>query len=320
VIASFLFVCAMYTYPPVRVQLPLTLIPLFWYGHVRAQKLDVGLNRLGEKIKFTAAFFIPMGLLLLPLAVKTLSGEIQRRFNTISIFNSDYLHSIGKTSSLKDLIEVFIHNYTLHFQKAFLFISGDPSFVHSTGHFGIFSWLDTTALIIGVIFLFLLFSPKLRTNNPWMEHRSLLIFLMASYLIGFIPVALTNSELPNSLRICGAWPFLCLFSGFFLWKLSERVWVFWPALVLTGALFAYSFFNVYFQKFPGEGKGMFGFWTIEQAKTIKTDEDWVKFLMFYRNDDYQARYYLIQKRQVSCKKSKIMWQNMQNYAFSKGIY
>ena len=84
-------------------------------------------------------------------------GALSRRFNEISIFNKDYLHSLGKTGTPWDIISIFVHNYFLHLSPDFLFLTGDPSYVHSTRHLGIFSWLDIAALIILMVFLVLAF-------------------------------------------------------------------------------------------------------------------------------------------------------------------
>ena len=79
---------------------------------------------------------------------KTLNGEIQKRFNAISIFSKEYLNSIHSPGHFKDIIGIFINNYFMHFKWDFLFLTGDPSYVHSTRHFGILSWLDMAALLL----------------------------------------------------------------------------------------------------------------------------------------------------------------------------
>jgi hypothetical protein len=75
-------------------------------------------------------------------------------------------------------------------------------------------------------------------------------------------------------------------------------------------LFAAVFFHVYFRVFSQEGKGMFAYWTLDQANELKTDEDWMKFVMVYRRQDYNARYFLMQYRRVGCTESKDIWVNV----------
>ena len=92
-------------------------------------------------------------LSLLPLAWGYVYGSLPRRFNDISISNVDYLHSLGKAGSPWDIMGIFIHNYLLHLSPDFLFVTGDPSYVHSTRHLGLLSWFDDAALVILIIFV-----------------------------------------------------------------------------------------------------------------------------------------------------------------------
>jgi hypothetical protein len=311
VLLSGLFFCAaIYTYPPFRLQTPLMLITLFVYARGKVTW------PLKSWLVFAGALILPA----IPLAVKTLNGEIQQRFNAISIFSKDYLNSIHSPGHWWDIIGIFVNNFGQHFSGDFLFLRGDPSYVHSTRHFGILSWLDMAALLIGLAWALMLLVKKDRSNNPLVLQRSFILFLMINILIGVLPAALTNSELPNSLRITGAWPFLCLLSGFFLWQACERWWGMWILTGTLSVLFALVFFNIYFKVFPQEGKGMFAYWTLDEANQIKTDEDWLKFLYVYRYEDYNARYFLMQYRKVSCTDSSNMWENMKDLLKSRGKY
>ena len=69
-----------------------------------------------------------------------------------------------------------------------------------------------------LIWVLMLVIKKGRENNPLVLHKTFVLFLSANILIGVLPVALTNSELPNSLRITQGWPFMCLLSGFLLFR------------------------------------------------------------------------------------------------------
>jgi hypothetical protein len=308
---SGLFFCAaVYTYPPFRLQTPLMILSLIIYTRVKSPR------PLKSWLIFAGALILPA----VPLVLKTLSGEIQQRFNAISIFSKDYLNAIHSPGHFQDITGIFINNFLLHFSGDFLFLRGDPSYVHSTRHFGILSWLDMAALALGLVWALMLLIKRYRANNPLVLQRAFVLFVVINILIGVMPVALTNSELPNSLRITGAWPFVCLLSGFLLWQSCERWWGVWIGTCILSVLFAVFFFNIYFKVFPEEGKGMFGYWTLDEANQIKTDEDWIKFLYVYRYQDYNARYFLMQYRKVSCTDSSHMWENMKDMLMSQGKY
>jgi len=309
VLAGLFFSAAMYSYPPFRLQTPLMLLSLGFYAW-KAQPRSPGLWAL-----FISAVLIPG----IPLFQRILSGELQQRFNLISIFSKDYLTSIHRSGSLKDLAEVFISNFFVHFRADFLFTKGDPYLIHSTRHFGILSWMDMAGLCFAAVLLILLFIKKGRGENPIVSQKYFLFFLFSNILIGVIPSALTT-DLPNSLRIIGSWPFMCLFSGFFLWQLCERWWTGWIITLVLSVLFAVSFFKVYFEVYPQESKGFFSFWTLEQANKAKTDRDWLKFVEIYRYQDYNARYFLMQNRGLTCTQSRNLWEGMRDFLKARGQY
>jgi len=150
-------------------------------------------------------------------------------------------------------------------------------------------------------------------------QKYFLCFLAVNILIGVIPSALTT-DLPNSLRIICAWPFVCLLSGYLLWQACEHCWGLWIGAFILSILFAMAFFRVYFFVYPQDSKGFFSYWTLEQANQIKTDEDWLKFVYFYRHDDYHARYFLMQYRGLTCTQSRNLWEGMRDFLISRGKY
>jgi len=310
VLAGIFLAGAMYSYPPIRLQTPLMLLPLIIYTR----------KQYHLSWKHIMLFGVVLALLLVPLAQKTLNGEVQQRFNQISIFSPEYLKTISASNNWLSLTKIFCTIYAMHFQKNFLFSKGDPSYVHSTRHFGILSWMDMAALGIGMIFLLMLLTKSGRKNNPLITHGHWLVFLIVCILIGVVPAALTNSEIPNSLRIMGSWPFMSLLSGYLLWQSCERWWGMWLLTLLITALFAFAFLKVYFQVYPQEAKGMFGYWTLEQANQLKTQEDWLKFVYLYRHDDYNARYFLMQYHGLSCTQSENLWDGMRKFLTSRGKY
>lgn len=301
-LAGLFFACSMYSYPPMRLQVPLMVVTLGLYS----------LKKKKGSLASWASLGICLVLPLAPLVVKTLNGEVQQRFNYISITAPGFLKAIGKTNSWKDILEIFISNYKLHLTPNFLLFKGDPSLIHSLGHFGILSWLDMTAiLLIPISLLFLLIKP-LRSENPWNKNRWFLLWVIFNIFLGIIPSALTNSELPNSLRIVGSWPFTCLLTGYGMWFL-QRLWA--PlglAATLAGGVFVVSLMRVYFDVYPDESKGMFSFWTLEQANAAKTEEDWQKFMLMYHDQDYHFRYFLMHYRHDTCTSTRLKWERQRD--------
>jgi len=310
IISGLFFAAAMYCYPPFRLQTPLMILTLMIFGIYQYRR------SLLSWFIFLLSIILPS----IPLIRKTLSGELQGRFNNISIFSKDYLTMIHSPGHFGDIVKIFINNYLLHFKVDFLFLSGDPSYVHSTRHFGILGWLDMAALAIGILFLIMLINPSERKNNPIIKNAPLLIFFIVNILLGVTPAALTNSELPNALRITGSWAFMCLLCGFLLWQACERWWPIWIAICIVSILFASAYLNVYFKKFPEEGKGMFSYWTLDQANGLHSDQDWLTFLYFYRHYDYNARYFFMQYRGLSCTQSRVLWEGFRDYLIKNNQY
>jgi len=309
-LAGLLFACAMYTYPPARLQIPLMMVTLIFYEWGRRS------IRWSSVISLLSVFILS----LLPMVVKYINGSLSRRFNEISILNHDYLHSLGKTGTPWDIISIFSHNYILHLSPDFLFLTGDPSYVHSTRHLGIFSWMDITALIILIVFLILDFQRRSLVNNPVIKNQRWLLFLAANFFIGIIPAALTNQELPHALRICGSWPFMMLFTGFMWWAVAECLTVWWSAITLAGILcggaLAYQYFTIY----PQESKGMFDYWIKDIAEELKTPQDWQKFMLYVHRRNYHIRYFLVHRLGCTCKQANDLWWQMYHDLANRGLF
>ena len=310
-LAAFLFVCAMYTYPPARLQIPLMLCTLMFYEW----------GRRTINWRSVLSFFMVFFLSLLPLVRRYMyDTNLSRRFSEISIFNKDYVHHLGITGTPWDFIQIFFHNYCLHLSPSFLFITGDPSYVHSTRHMGILSVFDIAALIILIIFAGLAIVRRCWSENPVIKNRRLLTFLAANFFIGIIPSALTNQELPHALRICGSWPFMMLLTGLMWWTAAEALRFLWPLLALTGILFggvlAYQYFTIY----PQESKGMFDFWIKDVADQCKSQSDWQKFIMANRRRNYHCRYYMVHGLGMTCKQANDFWWAIFHYLEPRGLF
>jgi hypothetical protein len=317
-LAAFFFACSMYTYPPARLQIPLMMATLGGYEWGWPPLKPGG--RRSIRWQSALSFILVFSLSLIPLALKYWNGPLSRRFNEISIFNKDFLHSLGATGTSWDIIRIFVHNYFLHLTPDFLFLTGDPSYVHSTRHLGIFSGLDITALFILIVFLILAFLRPSWGHNPVIKNRRWLLFLAANFFIGIIPSALTNQELPHALRICGSWPFMMLFTGFMWWSAAECLTVLWPAAalmgILCGGVLAYQYFMIY----PLESKGMFDYWIKEKAEQLKTQEDWQQFLLVFHRRNYHERYFMVHRLGMTCKQANDIWWQLHDQLAKQGLF
>ncbi len=308
-IAALLFCASMYTYPAMRLQVPIMLVTLGLYS----------LRTMKTSISLWAVFIASLCLPLIPLVMQILQGgAVHQRFNQISIASAEYLSRIGKTHSFKDLWEIFWTNYGLHLTPDFLLLRGDPSLVHSVGHFGILSWLDVGALVVCVVTLgFFIFKPK---TSPWSKDGLFLTFLLANIFLGIIPAALTNSEIPHALRIDGGWPFLCLLTGYFMYRCWEWCKPLFIVAFIAGVVFLAAFVKIYFGPYQMESRGMFSYWTKDQADAAKTEEDWSKFMLMYNNQDYHFRYFLMNYRADTCTSTRIKWERQRDLLISLNLY
>ncbi len=313
-LSGFLFACAMITYPPAMLQVPLMMITLAIYEWGRRP------FRWQSILSLVIVFILSLLFTIFRHIHFSGSARIAQRFGDISIFNSNYLHSLGKSGSLGDIIGVFVHNYLLHLSPDFLFLTGDPSFVHSTRHLGLFSFLDITALFMLTVFLVIAIVNRSWKQNPVIKDRRWLIFLAANFFIGIIPSALTNQELPHALRICGGWPFMMLFTGFMLFSAAESLKPCWIAIALIGALsggvLAYQYFTVY----PQESKGMFDYWVKDTAEQLQTKEDWQKFMLYFHRRNYHIRYFLVHRLGLTCKQANDLWWQLHDQLDKQGQF
>ncbi|MBF0505037.1 MAG: glycosyltransferase family 39 protein [Candidatus Omnitrophica bacterium] len=309
-LAGFLFACAMYSYPPARLQIPLMMLTIGFYEW----------GRRSVRWQSALSLFFVFILSLLPMIAKYRDGSLSRRFNEISIFNKDYLHSLGMTGTPWETIHVFVHNYLLHLTPDFLFFTGDPSYVHSTRHLGLLSVLDIAAVVILIGFLFFAFMRPSWGYNPVVKNRRWLLFLAANFFIGIIPSALTNQELPHALRICGSWPFMMLFTGFIWWAAAECLSGCWLAIALVGAVCAGALMYQYFMIYPQESKGMFDYWVEEKAEQLKTQDDWQEFLLYIHRKTYDCRYFMVHGLGMTCQQANDLWWRMYQYLHNKGVY
>ncbi len=309
-LAGVLFALAMYAYPPARMQIPLMMLTLAVYEWSRGKWC------WSSALSLVASF----GLIITPLVIMYGPASLNRRFNIISIFNKDYIHSLGLAGSPMDIVGIFVHNYLLHLSPKFLFLTGDPSYVHSTGHLGTLSGLDIAALILFLIFVILALLRRSWADNPVVKHQRWIWFLAINFFIGIIPSALTNQELPHALRICGSWPFMMLFTGFMCWSAAQWVKALWPAIAVAGLLssgiLAYQYFTIYAQ----ESRGMFDYWVKDAAEGLQTSEDWQKFLVSFHKRNYHERYFMVHRLGMTCKQANDTWWQLHDELDKRGLF
>jgi 4-amino-4-deoxy-L-arabinose transferase-like glycosyltransferase len=232
-IGGLLLSLACYSYPPLRLQSALVLPPVFIVCFHAFPK------RRASYVFAALAFAIS----LIPLAELTLSGEVQGRFNVLSITSDSYLKQFGGFS-VPLVLKIFAHNMALNLSPSFLFWSGDGNLRHSTQVVGEWSWLEILALLSALV---LFVRKKLTVRKSEVVIFSLLVW---SYVAGVIPAAMTWESNPHALRSIGAYPFLALAAGFALER-SIEVWRGARFLILAVALaFAGYYFTDFFADFP----------------------------------------------------------------------
>ena len=243
VISGLLFAVAMYTYPPARLHVPLIVL-LLYVGRASARP---------DGLKPVLRCALALVIACVPLVVLTLNGTLTARANALAVWNVDAPFAL------------FGRNLLAHLSPDFLLFRGDLNPRHGTGLFGILSWLDVLAIILGV----------------WLlkhVHRRLLVLALGGWLGALAVASLTWEGVPHALRSITGWPFLALLTGTLLAAACAR-WRIAPYLVLACALaFSAAFLNVYFTTYrtasapffdavlreeaeKGDWKALSGYWS-----------------------------------------------------------
>jgi len=299
-IASVLFMAlSLYSYPPARLFIPLFLILFF-----------VVMRGWRHGFKPWVIFVLIVSVLMIPLVYEMMTSGWHGRFNQISIF-SQVKDKPLSFLWIKNVSLLFFHNAGLHLTPDFLFRRGDISTVHSTTQHGIFSWLDYTAWGIGALLLFWQWLRK-PEDKYFKGYGRIILICIAGFFLSIVPASLTNSEIPNALRISLHWPLVSLLTGILIAQAQlQWRWIFVPALAVS-LLFAYFFLGYYFAEYRKLSAGLFHPWIVRDAENIKTNEHWMGFLIKYRMKDYHSRYYLMNQRGKSCMESFEIWNNVYN--------
>jgi hypothetical protein len=204
-------------------------------------------------------------LVSLPLLRLTFSGELQKRFAILSIFNSEHLQDVFGDSSRLHAIQLFFENLFSLLSPGYLFVHGDINLRHSTRMLGIWSWLDTFAFFLAIAWSLSRLSKK--TSLPVAQ----IAFVVVGYLAGLLPSALTWEGNPHALRSFSAATFLVLGVGGVL----SRAWNQSRALrntILALAFVSFLVFTqVYFVAYPRIARGPFDASISEAAEQLRKE-------------------------------------------------
>ncbi len=255
--SGVLFSLAAYCYPPLRVQLAI-MFPCAVAGLIHVHKR----SWKQYLVPVVAAF-----VFVTPLLKKTLNGEIQGRFEMLSVFNKPYLMRTYGSATFWDGLHELLKNIYLLLSPAYLFLHGDGNLRHSTGSFGIWSWLDAVGIFTALAVLLLIVFRRSKVKILKFEVS----FIVAGYLAGILPAALTWESNPHALRSFGAMTFLVLAVGGglrFLWDYSR----FARASVVGLGFVSFLFFvNVYFVDYPKIAGPWFDMQIPEIAKELSSE-------------------------------------------------
>lgn len=289
---------AMYSYPPLRLQIFLSIIPL------------LALRRLFGGLSSWQGGMLFLGLLgaSLPLVFKIANGQLMSRFWELSIFAGACPEARAHGCGFMSVGLEFLRNTGLHFHPEYLFRSGDQNLVHATGRFGLLSWTD----MLGLGALLFLAGGGLVWRRPVFSRKEFFFAgaLFFCWLLAVVPAALTNEGLPHSLRSVGGAPFAALLTGFGLWKAARAFPFVWLAGGFLSALFFMALFRTYFYDYPQKSQGWFNIMVFEQARASREKNEWLPFLAMYRHRDVTTQYFLMREQGLSCRRARELWQGL----------
>ncbi|MFH1971200.1 MAG: glycosyltransferase family 39 protein [Patescibacteria group bacterium] len=210
------FAAAIYTYNSARVFAPMFLVAvalLNWKYFWKVKKWFI----------LAGVTFV---ILLIPLVPFVLSGEAGARYKLVSITDEAGLvpriNERRGNSTLPGILPRLIHNkgtylsfyfaqnYLAHFTPNFLFIEGAGHRQHHVQGVGELFWIQAPFLLLGLYFLFKKKDLNLKILVPWL-------------LLAFIPVAVTNDSIPNTLRTLNAAPIYQIFTALGIYYFWEKM-------------------------------------------------------------------------------------------------
>ncbi len=172
ILAAFCFSLSAYADAQVQVVLPF-LVPLLFWVKQPESKLTLA---------YVAVFAIIGLVLCAPTLLGLLHGTLLARYAVVGVFSPAHLQYRGVASSWSE----FLYNLRLHLAPDYLFQTGDANLRHSTQFTGEFSWLDTFALLLGLV---LFGVAAARTRH--LPINRFVVLCVAGFVLGIIPAALT---------------------------------------------------------------------------------------------------------------------------------
>jgi hypothetical protein len=283
-LAGLLLSLAMYSYPPLRVQVPLLLVLLL----------------LGRRGRPAAALSCCVTFLVvsLPLVFRSLDPRFSSRAASLSILTPDYVRDRGGEHPLLFVISQVLDNVYEHLRPSYLFLTGDSSLRHSSQVIGELSVLDDLAIVGLVVLIVRRFT---RAEPPGTRRLPALVAGVLAGACGVLPAALTHEGLPHALRSIGAWPALALCTGTVLAALWTRYarapWL----IVGLAALQTLYFVPRYFGDYRVRARGEFQAELRDAAESHRLPQ---LAAAGRRKDEFQLRYFLIEDFGYGCDNSR----------------
>lgn len=267
--AGIVLALAAYSYGPARCAVPLMYTATWIFRWAK--------GRFRWPAFVTSFAFL--GLSSYSIVHSMLFSSLNARWNQLSIFRDLGEHGISGVAA------TFIANMARHFSWSFLFERGDELILrHTTGHLGVWSWLDGLGVLAFVI-LWLIPWRRITSEHSIFSRPALpeSLYLLFGVLAGVAPAALTWDSLPHSLRGIGSWPFVALLSGYGISLAEIRLPRFTP-LVTVGltSLFVGRYLWVYFAIYPAdlqrpENRDWFSLTEFEIAEHAAATDGWEEF-------------------------------------------
>jgi hypothetical protein len=298
VASGVLLSLAMYSYPPLRAQVPLVLLLLLVCGRERPRGM----------LALCAAFAIAS----MPLVIASTHPSFTSRTARLSIVNRSYIESErGQRSPPLFVAEQLLRHFAEHLRPSFLFTSGDASLRHSSQLIGELGFLDDAAIVLA---LWLLLARRRPREGQVTRYPLARVALGAAWVAfcGVLPAALTNEGLPHALRAIGAWPALSLLTGLTLSLACQRLRLMpWLVVALAAAQTLY-FIPRYFTDYPPRAADIF---RVDLQRAADA-HDPSRLMAAGRNSDvYQLRYYLIEAFGQHCGDSAALAKRIHDGSF-----
>lgn len=297
-LSGLLFVLAVLSYPPTKVQIVLLLPALFLlvYGWdirraIKEQWIGIVVLVLGAAwvVSFYAAH-----------------PEALARTKLLSIFADVYWEFFRNPHASKTIESVsllFLQNIQSFFTPDFLWWKGDPNVRHSSGFMGMWTGFETLGVFASLLLL------GLKTHWVSVSQKKVLLFCIAGYLFGIIPAALTWESNPHSLRAIGALPFLAMGSAVAVdiiiaqWGHNLLVRIFLFVSLLASAGVSLLFFMDFFTEYPRRSFGAF-----ETPVIASIDQgniaEWKKQVEERKYEPLTKAYYYMQYMKKTCQEAK----------------